>query len=413
VLLTLLKKSLFYCFSIGTEALIAAALLPMLTRHIPPEEYGTWVLFVALFSFMRPILGLMLQDVIKMRFFELTEGELRLQLRTGIAVSLGIFSILLCLTWAGRDLFSGIIPFPGEYFWLVLATAFLHSLLYAVLAVMQFRERHELFLYTQALQAVLAISLTYVLVRAGYSWLGAGLGRIGALVVVDALGLWWLTAVLGNPFTVKFRLPVFREVIATGLRFLPVGLTPVLIPLTNRLLLAHFWGNAQTAYYGIASLLSMVICIGYAGLLSALQPILFRTVQGKPSTAAEPQNIRRFCIAYFLLVALGALLVVGFALSFGHLLISYDMAQIKPYIVWLALGVTLEGFYFHNLAWLHAQKSVGTISTLSYTVIILDLCLALIVIPYYGGIGAAQATVISYLIVFVISSIILRNKHRA
>ncbi len=75
----LLKKlsqnSAFYTFANSIEALSPFLLAIILTRQLTPAEFGVWVLFIALVTFLRPLVNLTIQDALRMHFFEMTDTE--------------------------------------------------------------------------------------------------------------------------------------------------------------------------------------------------------------------------------------------------------------------------------------------------------------------------------------------------
>ena len=84
----LAKNSVFYTFANGIEAAAPILLAIVLTRLLEPSEYGVWVLFIALVSFLRPIINLSVQDALRMHFYEMNTDERALFLWSSFCLSI-------------------------------------------------------------------------------------------------------------------------------------------------------------------------------------------------------------------------------------------------------------------------------------------------------------------------------------
>ncbi len=388
------RKALVYCVSMGAEAAIAAALLPVLTGHLSPEEYGIWVLFVALFTFARPVISLMLPDALRMNFFQLSEEQMRNSLSAAISVPTFVFLVTLAAVQLGSSFLGGLLAFPGDSLWIVLLVAYLHGLFYTFLALMQFKERHSLFLIIQLVQAFFAITLALWFVHLGLSWFGAAAARCIALIIADVCGLIWICRSFGNPFTLRVPRATMRELIRIGTSFLPVGICAVLVPLSNRVVIAHLVGPQETGYFGIAALFALAITIVVQGFIFAWQPLLFRSLQ--TGRQEKEQKFHSFSLAFYAALPAVAVLILGAALLIGPLLVKYDLRHITPYLVSLCVASCMQGYYLHNHTWLHALKQLRVLSWTALLIMPVNFLLSIALVQSYGGVGAAWATAVTY-----------------
>ncbi len=406
-LLALIRKGIFYCFSIGTESLIAAALLPILTHRLPPEEYGMWILFVSLFAFLRPVLSLMLQDAVRMQYFDLSPESLREHLRAALflpSLSLAFF-LLLAFLFPGAV--ERLLSFPGEFFWTVLVTAYLHGVLILLLAVIQFRDRHRFFLFLQVIQTVLAISLTLLFLKIENHWQAPIYARIIAIFVCDVIGLLWLGRTLGNLFLTRLPRDKLRELIHVGLGLLPVGLVSVVVPLTDRLIVTRYSGAGETGYFGIGALFGMALLVLATGLIYAWQPVLFRAVQS--GNEADLNTCRRFSVAYFCFLPVAGVCAAFAAMFLAPYLVGYDVQTVRPYIAALTVAVCAECFYLHNHTMLLAYRRVREISFAAVSIMLVNALLCVLLVPRYGGMSAAWATAFTYVLATALTGVCLRR----
>ena len=393
-LFALFQKGLFYCFSVGTESLIAAAMLPILTRVLPPAEYGVWILFVALFSFMRPVLGLMLQDAIKINYFDFSPETLKAHFRAALILPTVLLLIFLALSFVAGQLIDDYLKFPGESFWIVLGVAYFQGILMLILAVMQFRERHGLYLSVQILQTVVAIGLTLLLLRFSSHWQAAAYARMTALFVCDVVGLVWLRRTIGPLFFFGSKHSSIAQLGKVGLRLMPVGLAGVLVPLTDRLVVARSFGTTETGYFGIGALFGTSLIVLATGLIYAWQPVLFRAIQTK--NVEDLRTCRAFSCCYFFLLPCAAVAMMFAAMLVAPYLMAYELAPVRPYIIALSIAVCCEGWYLHNYTLLMAHRQIRVILIGAILVMVTNAGLCVAFVSHFGALGAAWATALTY-----------------
>ncbi|CAN0603632.1 unnamed protein product, partial [Ectocarpus sp. 12 AP-2014] len=158
----LAAQSLFYAVANGIEAMVPFLLAPLLTRMLVPEEYGIWVLFVTYATFLRPFIGLTVQDAIRMRFYDFDSDQLDRFVRTAFFIMTIAMIVGAIATFALRDVLAVMTQFPATWMVSIVVAAFLFEAFYTVLALHQFHGRRMMFLYTQVIQAVL--SLGFILI---------------------------------------------------------------------------------------------------------------------------------------------------------------------------------------------------------------------------------------------------------
>ena len=71
------------------------------------------------------------------------------------------------------------------------------------------------------------------------------------------------------------------------------------------------------------------------------------------------------------------------------------------------LAIVLQGFFIHNLKFLHYDKSIKTMSALSALTIGLNLWLSIAWAPGMGVEGIMLATALSFAVTFLISGILV------
>jgi O-antigen/teichoic acid export membrane protein len=394
-----IQKVLFYGFSLGIESLIALLLLPILSHSISPAEYGYWSIFIAVAGFLRPCVSMMLHEVIRMKFFRISEHEITSIVFLACTIPFLIVLLLFCFGSFTFHLIRNYVGFSEEAIGLVLIFSYLHGLFYFLLALFQFRERKLIFISLQVIQTVLSIFFTLLLLHYNYSWLSPVLGRIVALFFAVIFGLYHSSVHRIFSYLHMLTYRKVREFLFCGSSFILTGLSLVVIPLTDRVIVAHSEGPEATGYYGIASLFSMSLILYVNAFIFTWQPSLFAYASGKNSSRVFfLSRIFFTSLPFFLLLALAASWI------FLPFLISYDVSKVYPYIVNLCVATSIQGIYMHNYTILQAYQLTFEIAFISLVVVILNVLFDIMFVNSFGPLGAAWATALSFLVGFLLSS---------
>ena len=142
----LAQNSAFYTLANSIEALSPVVLAVILTRIIQPEEYGIWVLFIALVSFFRPFTNLSAQDALRMHYFEMDDRALSQFVWSSFCLSGICTTVIIAPILFFSDQISVFIGFPEHWLAAIPITACLYASFYFLLAFYQFSSRRRLFI---------------------------------------------------------------------------------------------------------------------------------------------------------------------------------------------------------------------------------------------------------------------------
>jgi len=376
-------------------------LLPLLTRYLTPAEYGNWVLFVAISSFLLPVLSFSLQDAVRMRFFELKGlSFVQFVLAAMIIGALGAFLGLVAIVVLPDALFS-FTPFPAGWLWSTVVVAYLYSIFYMLLSVLQFQERKKQYLMVQLMQTVLTLSLSLVFVLLDYGWRGVVVARIIGLLLANAWTIRKLIPELHVSLSHGLGKKPYVDLLRFGLLYLPAGVMPVLVPLTDRLFVAHMVGVAETSFFGIGGVFSQVLWLVVTGFIYAWQPLIFRSMSSQDRESKR--NVGLVSVGYFLVLPVAGVVVWGIALLASEILVGPNFSKAKEYIGWLILAVVAQGYFQFNQTFLHAKQQVKVMSFCSLVAISCNVVFNVYLIRKFGGIGAAWATSMSFAVAAILN----------
>ena len=386
--------SIAYTLAISIEALTPLLLLPILTRWLTAEDYGLWVLFIALASFLRPVVGLTLQDAIRMRFFEAPATELRRYFTAAISVSACLTIVLLLAASCTAETVAPILQLPGTWIIVAIVLAFAHGMFYSVLALFQFFGDLKSFVTVQSVNMGLALGLAVPAVMLGGGWQSVAATKIFALIAAILFAQHYLKRLFPSDSVEGIHWPEFRQLLHFGITYLPAGVGSTLIPLSNRFIVARQSGLVDAGLYGVGSQFAAALSLLISGYIYAWQPKLFRAVQS--GDAGQLREARVHSMLFLLLLPIAGAVAIVLCFLLLPWLVGQQFLASAPYVGWLVVAMIYQGYFEQNQAQLLSVKSVRAASAAYGLAIGLNVLLNLWLVPRFGGIGSAYATAIAF-----------------
>ncbi|MCA0977834.1 oligosaccharide flippase family protein [Qipengyuania flava] len=393
-------QSLFYALANSIEAMVPFLLAPLLTRMLDPAAYGVWVLFVTYATFMRPVVGLTTQDAIRMRFYDFDQGHLDRFTHTALFVmsALAVVTSIVCILF--DQAIAQATQFPMGWLVSIVLAAFLYEVFYTALALQQFHNRRRAFLSTQAIQAGLSITFILLFLFAGWGWKGVVLGRMLSMAVATLYSL----KLLGFTFPALLRMPkrsFYRDIASFGFIYWPAGAVIMVVATTDKVVAAHYLGVESSAIYGVAALFASAFWMINYSFVLAWTPWLFRKL--KTGNGRSMREVVSVSSLYFLMSSLAALAFYLAALLVAPILLGEAFHGAISLLHYIMAAIVLQGYFMHNMKFLHFDKRIRLMSMLSVLTIALNVWLSIEWVEPWGLRGIMLATMVSFGVAFVIS----------
>jgi O-antigen/teichoic acid export membrane protein len=397
-------QSLFYAVANSIEALVPFLLAPILTRTLDPAGYGIWVLFITYATFLRPIVGLTTQDAIRMRFYDFNKEQLDQFTHTVLYVMTVMAITVSAVTFVFRDALAAAAMFPAGWLVAVVATAFLFEVFYTALALQQFHNRRRSFLATQVVQAVLSITFISAFLLDGWDWRGVILGRMLGMTVAALISL----RMLGYRPSLFLRMPprsFYRSIAAFSVIYWPSGMVVMAVAMTGKVVAAQYLGVEASAMYGVAALFASAYWVMNHSFVLAWTPWLFSKLKNAPTDGLR--EVFSVSMLYFVLAAVAAAGFYLISLVAAPIILGAAFHQAIPLLPYMMLAIVLQGFFMHNMKFLHFDKSIGLMSACSALTIGLNLWLSILWAPTMGLQGIMLATAASFGATFLLSGVLV------
>jgi O-antigen/teichoic acid export membrane protein len=373
-------------------------LLPVLTRYLPPEEFGVLAMFAVVWGLAAPLVGWNVHGALGRRYFDREAVDLpgyvtscllvgaAGALATGVAV-LAASGPLLALTGLSALWLLGAV--------VVAAGLFAQQVR---LTLWQVAGRPLPYGAFQVAQALLQMGAALVLVVGlGEGWRG----RAGAQVGVTALFALLALALLGREgwLSGRPRRAHAAHALAFGAPLLPHAYAGFVLQATDRTLLAGMEGLAAAGVYATGAQVGAVVQVLLDSLNAAWVPWLFARL--KAGDAASRRRVVRFTYALFAAILAGVAAVGLAAPPALGLLLGKDYSAAGAYVFWIALGFGFEGMYKLVVNHVFFAQRTALLPWITASVAAGHVGLSVLLIRASGPLGAAQAGAASHLLAFL------------
>jgi len=395
-LLRLSKQSITYGLGVAVSQAVAFFLLPVYTRYLTPADYGGLEIFQTTLSILLIIFVMGLTTALFRSYFNYDDEEKRKTV-VGTAfifltgTSFLFLLILVALAGDFSALFFGSVEYTF-YFRVIFLTLFFDVGIVIAFSVFRAREeskKYAIFAVIRFLATAGLNILFVVFLHKGVLGILLG-GLIAALLLYSVL----LRSIIKNA-KLGFSTTELKEMLSFGLPLVPAGLAAWIMTMADRYFLQFLSTSQELGLYSLGYKFGMIIQVLIVGPFNlAWAPFLLSIAKEK-----EARQVYSSVLTYFALVAIAVALVLS-VLSKELLIVAttppfYAAYRVVPLI---AVSYVLYGCYFvFNPGTLIAKKT-KYVAVIVGAGAIVNLGLDYLLIPGYGMMGAAVATVVSYLL---------------
>ena len=390
--------ALIYTLSGALSAAVPFLLLPLLTRLLTPEEYGTVAMFALVVTVAGAFTGLSTNGAINVRYFERDRFDLPRYIASCLAILAASTVAFLLLATAALPRLTAWTKLPAE--WLLVAV---------LIAAAQFIVQLRLALW-QSAGAVWSFAAT----RTGQ----AGIDAVLSLLLILAFGLTWqgrlegiaLAAIASSVFCLLslqrgrwISWPPSRAYVVDALRFgvplVPHMIGSLLVLMADRLLISNVLDVGSTGIYMVGMQMGMVLGLLTDAFNRAYAPWLMRSL-GREDLARDRKVVRRTYL-YFVVVLVAALAYGTLAPTLLSWLVGPRYQAAAPVVVYVALGFAFGGMYYMVTNYVFFAGRTAGLAAITFGSGLFNVVITYYLLQRNGVIGAAQGFMLSQAATFL------------
>jgi O-antigen/teichoic acid export membrane protein len=391
---TLLSGSFIYGFGTILVQTVNILLMPILTAHLSPSEYGAVAVLNFAILVASAIFSWGMNSSVGMCYFEHNSARWRTEV---IGTAFGLISIsavllvtcvYACLGWASEYLLGA----------LGYDTATLYAAICAGLIMVAIPFDGKLRLDAKPLQFTAASFVATFAIAGLTLWFVIGLkrgvqGYFEALVIGRLISLVAFYFISGGLTEIIFASAVARRLLRLGIPLMPQFIILYFMQYGNIDLLKRFSGLADAGLYSAGLAIGLASNVVVSSIGNAWAPF-FLSYTTRQNEAKE--MFGRATKYYILGVGLFSLSFYYFAKLLIIILSAPEYYPGYQVIGPIATSMFMLGLYNMLLPPVYFAKEVGRITYNGLAAILVQLWIAWLLIPQLGILGAAWASVCAY-----------------
>ena len=402
-----IKDSIIYLTTSSINKLIPFLLLPIMTEYLLPEEYGLlsiYMLFITLFS---AFIGMNMHLNISKNFFQVSKDK--------IAIIVGNIFILLSITF-GIYFFAVLFFVPENVFsipfnWFLFIPIISLLMMINVINKTILRNEGEALLFGafEISHSVINMGVTLILlIIYGLGWYAQVYGLLLSYTIFFIVGLVYMKQ--HNYIVFKYDKIVIRSLLRVSLPLIPHALGGVILTMSDRIFIEKMIDLETVGVYSVGYTFGMIVLLFSNSFIKAWNPWFYKKL------ASPSDENKRLIVKYSYLYIIGILGMSFFVAFFGSYILPYfvDEAyyQAASYIFWISIGYAMFGIYQIFFPYLVHIERTSFLAISTTIAAVLNLILNYLCINSFGAIGAAYATFLSYLLMFILVSFYTQAHYR-
>jgi len=371
-------------------------LLPVYTRIFTPADYGTIEMLTVISSFLAAILVMGMDSAQSMYFFKHKEEGHKVQARivSSILQWRLIWGAAIVLIATLLSPLLNVAFFNGKLGWEYFAIAFVGTLFAQIMSqsaeVMRLLYRPWGYIGITIAQSLLAaiLVLTAVLVF-DHGIMGFFLGTAAASIGVAGLG-WFLI----REYLTFERLHVdwWPQLVRFGAPLVPAGLAMYFMTTADRWFVSYYHGEEALGIFAVGAKFALLMAVGVETFRKAWWPIAMDAMHSDDG----PETFRMISRLYMGLGVAAVIILTLLSPWLVRFLTAPTFHSAWPIVGILAWQSLFYGFFLIASAGIwKAEKTYLNLYLMGGAAIV-GLLLNWLLVPAYGGVGAAIATVITY-----------------
>lgn len=374
-------------------------LMPVLSHYLSPTDYGIIALINTYVTILLPLVGIEAKGYCTIQFFHMEDKSEFARLFSSVALIPVLPTLLLgTLFFFLFPVLAGPLELPKDAIWwgLSMFPLAIMSIYTDTASGYQIITKNANYYAVYVISKVLVeVGLTLLfVVHYGMGWQGRILSWIVTLVLYTIVAFIYFQREKLLSFRVNWKHAHAALLFGAPLIFHTLG--KFVVNQSDRLFISKMVSLDEAGIYSVGYTIGTVMLIGATAFSNISSPFIMERL--KTLTVHKEQQIRRFTLVG-IAAMLGILILMNLASPFFF---KYFMdpryAEGAGYVFWVSLGYWFWGVYMLLSVYVYYYKKTQYLVWLAIVNILTNIGFNYLFIGWYGGIGAAYSTALSFLI---------------
>lgn len=402
-ILRLGKDAAIYGLSSIVGRFLNFLLVPFYTNFLLPSEYGIIANLYAYIAFAAVVYGYGMDSAYMRYVSSLEIGDKQQNFSTPFLSLLGTSVLFTFLLHLFSSAVASFIDLDASQHELIRYAGWIlcfDTLLIIPYASLRMSEQAKAFAGYRVLNIVINVIMNIVLIVGfGMKAEGVLLANLLASLVTLVLLLYRTRADL----TLRFSKPLYRALLKFGLPYIPAGLSGIAIQVIDRPILKALTDDATVGIYQANYRLGILMMLVVGMFDYAWRPF-FLNHSKDPDAKELFSKVFTYFLTLMLFVFLSVTLFVDDLIRikmFGAYFFHPDYWGGVGIVPWILFGYIFTGVYVNFIVGVYLEKKTLYLPYVSGVGALVNVASNFLLIPTYGMMGAAYATVLSYLVMAV------------
>lgn len=380
---------------------ISFLLLPILTAHLTPSDYGIIALVNVYVSLLLPVVGLSTAGYTTVEYHnpKVSKSEFKNIFSSVRAIPLVGILILSLLFVACQSFLPGLMELPRLAYWLILPLTLFSLYAGNFSTFLTTSKRANAFAATTVARVLMEIALTLLLVvYIGMNWEGRIHSALATVIVLTIASILLYRRWDILSFVVKKEYVQKAILFGAPLIFHQIG--KFVINQSDRIFLAKMVSVEEMGIYSVGYQIGNIILIVVLAFSNFFSPFLYERL-GK-NTDQGKKEVVKMSLVFIVALLMGVFLLTLATPLIFDLMIDIRYAGGSIYVLWVGLGYFFWGVYIIFSGYIFYSKKTKVLGWLAFVNVMVNLALNYFLISWIGPLGAAIATCISYFLVAIL-----------
>ena len=390
----LAKNAVIYSFFSLLQRGLGFFLLPVYTTVLAKDELGTISTATAIVAFFVILFGLSLRGAVPYYYYEYKDKKPHyLKKLYGTSTlfilcftSLGIISLLATREWFLDYLFENIAFMP--YILLSLISIFLQPLYFFYQSILKAKQEAKKASALDFAYFGIMVGLTLVLI------LGFNLKAEGALIANAVASFFvFIISIIGlnKEISWHFSTKILKKVLKYSLPLVPHNISGWAMNMMDKVLLNSMTSLTLVGLFDVGSQIGKVVNMISLGVNSAYAPWFFDQVKNDPNSKTNIVTVTHKIVLFYVFIGVA---ISWIAPELLHIISKPEYYEAWTIVPLIATAFVINGFYFtfSSVFFLEKTKHLFILTMIGA---VANLILNLIMIPSYGILGAAIASILT------------------
>lgn len=370
--------------------------IPLFTRLLGPEQYGIVSVYQTWVGIFSVIVGLQVQGSIGTAMAQLNENKIREYISTVLILGL-IFSFFCFVIWLlfKDNIIQYLMLENNEFIVLLLHSIAMFIVAFAGIAFVFFKQANYNF-FINVILSVLNVVGSIAFIFLVYPRETAYLGRIYGMAIPAIVIGFFLVFYFLIKGRFQFNLSFVKFCLPISIPLIFHGLSHIVLAQSDRIMLQHMVGNEVTGLYSFMMIFSSILVAIWGAFNNTWVPFYYDDLR-KGNIDIISKKSRNYIFIYTVML-ITFLMWAPEVIKFLVPATFWSSITLLPIFVLSNYFVFLYGFPV-NFQFFH--KTTYTIAIGTVLAALLNIGFNFYAIPLFGAMGAAIATLIAHILLFV------------